>query len=170
MVTMTVNKSMVRMSVSVLAMVLSATMALADDEQTTATAAVETEGFEPQVTECGFEFEQFEIVDLAPDDLVEDTKDAGGDVDVKIETDENDEEVVYTPIDPLEFEEGVDPQVYYMSAGGTGAGDIDMVKRDVVLAKTTVANRQAAHDPAAVPNLCDIAGPGLDWLCGGNSQ
>jgi hypothetical protein len=169
MVTMTVNKSMVRMSVSVLAMVLSATMALADDEVTTANAAVETEGFEPQVIECWFGFEPVDVVDVAPVEFVDETKDAGGDVpEVTITTDENGEEVVYTPIEPVEFEDGVDPQVYYMSAGS--ADDVDMVKHDIVLAKGAVLHDQAAHDPAAVPNLCDIAGPGLDWLCGANTQ
>lgn len=140
-----VKKCSVHASVSVLAMVLSASMALADADQTVAGPEDE---YTPEVVVCEFYPGAEAVVDVAK----------GDETDVTIELAEAEAEPESGPVD------GEDLPVYYMSANGGPV--LDMVKRDAVL----VRHESVAHDPASVPNLCDIAGPGLDWLCGGKTR
>lgn len=161
MVTITGNKYLVRTSVSVLAMVLSASMALAEGDETSAGTDVTT-------TETGSEITVCELY-AGPDITVEDTKgdDADG-TDVTIAAEDGGEDLPEFFVDPILDDEGEVLPIYYMS-GNIGT-DPDMVKRDVVLVAPAVTQASISRDPAAVPDLCDIAGPGLSWLCGAKTQ
>lgn len=154
------NRFLVRTSVSVLAMVLSASMALADDE-TPAGTADETAVSEPEVISCEL-YRGPEVMVEEPE--YDDTE--GPDVDL---TGEDGGELVRVfDVDSGVDENGEEISVYYMTGGP--ADDPEMVRRNVVLTTHAAGRASVAHDPTAVPNLCEIAGPGLDWLCGAKAQ
>lgn len=154
MVTIMGNKFRVRTSVSVLAMVLSASMALAEDAQISAsTEGVQAEAV-PEVIVC----------ELYPGP--EDSVDA-------VKVDDSDGAIVLEEgpeltVDPIPGDGGEGLPIYFMTTDEPTTPE--MVQRNEVLTALPLARESVARDPAAVPDLCDIAGPGLGWLCGDKTQ
>lgn len=144
-----VNECSVRASVSVLAMVFSASMALANEDQTTAGT---DDTFQPEVVVC----------EIHPDLEVVAEGSIEEELGIKFETIDGEQDL--PELVSGEVGDSEDMQMSYMIAASGLASD--MVKRDVVATQQVTA----AHDPAAVPNLCAIAGSGLDWLCGAKAR
>jgi hypothetical protein len=157
-----VNKCRVRTSVSVLAMVFSASMALADVEEATADVEGDTAMSVPEVISCEMFPGPVEPVD-APEDLVKLEEPV-----VTIVTVDGGEEVLVTLTGVSVEDGGEDPLMYYTSV--QGGPEFDMVKRNPASVAVRADRLSQARDPAAVPNLCDVAGPGLDWLCGAKAR
>lgn len=171
MVALTGNKSLLRTSVSILAMVLLSSAAFAEDETAAVDDAVTIEAGIDQPTSddgsviddqptMGFGDEEMgdpievlvDPIDGAADPV--DPVDLGGEevvidvpTDVTIDQVKRTDDGVDLPID--------DSGILYMSAGGAESDP----------AAVTTASDQA-RDAARVPNLCDTAGPGWNWLCG----